>query len=326
MAVFFDPLSGNLISSPDSIQGGGTTDVLAAFANARIDLNNVTTPTAHTGMSSAAHVYSAGVSSYIDFTFDSAQPDTDYDVVVTWEIGPEFHEISAKTVNGFRAEFYDLSTGNYLSSGGVGINQPVITVYASDPITTVGGGGGGGIQPGDTIDFAPGTAAAPGLFPTGDTDTGIYSPGADTIGMSTGGTERASIDSSGNLSFDSGYGSSAVAYGCRAWVNFDGTFGTSPFTVANGGIRGSGNVSSITDNGPGNYTINYANNFPDVNYAITAYAINNDDAANAENWVVSSKLSDIYSVSQTQIRVYENTGSTTLDGIDSSRICVAVFR
>ena len=36
---------------------------------------------------------------------------------------------------------------------------------------------------------------------------------------------------------------------CKAWVNFDGTFGTSPFTEANGGIRDSFNVSSITDNG-----------------------------------------------------------------------------
>lgn len=35
-------------------------------------------------------------------------------------------------------------------------------------------------------------------------------------------TECASIDSSGNFSFNSGYGSAAKAYGCRAWVNFQG--------------------------------------------------------------------------------------------------------
>jgi len=60
--------------------------------------------------------------------------------------------------------------------------------------------------------------------------------------------------------FNSGYGSVATAYGCRAWVNFNGTG-----TVA---IRASGNVSSITDNGTGDYTVNFTNAMPDVNYSI----------------------------------------------------------
>lgn len=71
--------------------------------------------------------------------------------------------------------------------------------------------------------------------------------------------ERMRIDSSGNLQFNSGYGSVATAYGCRAWVNFNGTG-----TVA---IRASGNVSSITDNGTGNYSVNFATAMPDANYA-----------------------------------------------------------
>ena len=67
-------------------------------------------------------------------------------------------------------------------------------------------------------------------------------------------------DGSGNLQMNSGYGSMATAYGCRAWVNFNGTG-----TVA---IRASGNVSSITDNGTGDYTVNFTNAMPDANYAI----------------------------------------------------------
>lgn len=57
-------------------------------------------------------------------------------------------------------------------------------------------------------------------------------------------------------------------YVCRAWVNFDGT--TSPIA-----IRGSGNVSSITDNGAGDYTVNFASAMPDANYscAVTPVAI-----------------------------------------------------
>jgi hypothetical protein len=84
---------------------------------------------------------------------------------------------------------------------------------------------------------------------------------ADTSGVLTlqsNGTDALSVSSS-NLQFNSGYGSVATAYGCRAWVNFNGTG-----TVA---IRASGNVTSITDNGTGDYTINFTNNMPDVNYA-----------------------------------------------------------
>jgi|SRR6056300_976494 len=55
---------------------------------------------------------------------------------------------------------------------------------------------------------------------------------------------------------------SAPVYASRAWVNFNGTG-----TVA---IRASGNVSSITDNGTGNYTINFTTAMPDANYAAVA--------------------------------------------------------
>lgn len=68
----------------------------------------------------------------------------------------------------------------------------------------------------------------------------------------------------GNMSFNSGYGSAAVAYGCRAWVNFNGTG-----TVA---IRGSGNITSITDNNTGDYTLNFTNTMPDANYSISGTA------------------------------------------------------
>jgi hypothetical protein len=50
----------------------------------------------------------------------------------------------------------------------------------------------------------------------------------------------------------------APIYAARAWVNFDGTG-----TVA---IRASGNVSSITDNGTGDYTVNFTTAMEDVNY------------------------------------------------------------
>jgi len=57
---------------------------------------------------------------------------------------------------------------------------------------------------------------------------------------------------------------SAPMYAARAWVNFNGT-GTPS-------IRAGGNVSSITDNGRGDYTINFATALPDANYAIAGFA------------------------------------------------------
>jgi len=55
---------------------------------------------------------------------------------------------------------------------------------------------------------------------------------------------------------------SAPSYSARAWVNFNGTG-----TVA---IRESGNVSSITDNGTGDYTVNFTTAMPDANYVAVA--------------------------------------------------------
>lgn len=53
---------------------------------------------------------------------------------------------------------------------------------------------------------------------------------------------------------------------CRAWVNFNGTFAGN-MTIANGGIRAAFNVSSITDHAVGQYTVNFTNAMPDINFA-----------------------------------------------------------
>ena len=80
-----------------------------------------------------------------------------------------------------------------------------------------------------------------------------------TLPTTSAGTLIAA-DSSGVLQMNSGYGSNANAYGCRAWVNFNGTG-----TVA---IRASGNVSSITDNGVGDHTVNFTTAMVDANYIV----------------------------------------------------------
>ena len=109
---------------------------------------------------------------------------------------------------------------------------------------------------------------------------------------------------------------SAPKYACRAWVNFNGTG-----TVA---IRASGNVSSITDNGTGNYTVNFTTAMPDTNYAVAGWASNNDDAG-GENFAVSGNVSDTYATSAVTIRTVENSGSGTVT-TDSPKISLIVCR
>jgi hypothetical protein len=50
-------------------------------------------------------------------------------------------------------------------------------------------------------------------------------------------------------------------YPARAWVNFNGTGAVT--------IRDDGNVSSITDNATGSYSVTLTNNFGDTNGSIT---------------------------------------------------------
>lgn len=51
------------------------------------------------------------------------------------------------------------------------------------------------------LGFVAGSPIAPGLYASGDTNTGIFSPGADTLAITTGGTEVVRFDSSGNVLF-----------------------------------------------------------------------------------------------------------------------------
>jgi len=99
--------------------------------------------------------------------------------------------------------------------------------------------------------------------PSSGSNNIVLATGGDTTitnNLTVSGTGSNSI--AGTFQFNSGYGSVATAYGCRAWVNFNGTG-----TVA---IRGSGNVSSITDLGVGVYRVNLTTAMTDANYSVIA--------------------------------------------------------
>ena len=112
-------------------------------------------------------------------------------------------------------------------------------------------------------------------FSTGSgADSAIVSQAEDASGNSrlefwtdtgNGMTEKAAITASGNLQFNSGYGSVGTAYGVRAWVKYYWDSGTPT-------ISGSGNVSSMTDTATGDATINFSTALPDTVYAAVASA------------------------------------------------------
>jgi hypothetical protein len=158
-----------------------------------------------------------------------------------------------------------------------------------------------------------GNASGTGTFtiasPNSNTDRTLNLPdAAGTIQVSGNPISGTTGSFSGDLSFNSGYGSAAVAYGCRAWVNFDGT--TTPPT-----IRASGNVSSITRSATGEFQMNFTTAMPDANYSLVGTT--NDNAG------LVSTLGGTYST--TSARVYT---SVTLNGAAAnwSRTTVAVFR
>ena len=116
------------------------------------------------------------------------------------------------------------------------------------------------------------------------------------------------IDSSSNLQFNSGFGSVATAYGCRAWVNFDGTG-----TVA---INGNGNISSVVDDGIGDYLINLSTAMTDTNYTAVTGGVRTSIHASI------CIISIINSTSQINIGTTTGAGSAA----DFDKVHVSVFR
>jgi hypothetical protein len=106
----------------------------------------------------------------------------------------------------------------------------------------------------------------------------------------------------------------APIFACRAWVNFNGIG-----TVA---IRGSGNVSSITDNGIGDYTVNFTTAMPDANYV---FNLSQQETVNGITFCFPAQLLTSAPTS-TALRVGSiGSGSTSAKG-DASMYCVSIFR
>jgi len=161
---------------------------------------------------------------------------------------------------------------------------------------------------------ASGTGTLTIAAPNTNTDRTLTLPDATgTVQVSGNAISGTTGSFSGDLSFNSGYGSAAVAYGCRAWVNFNGTG-----TVA---IRASGNVSSITDNGTGDYTMNFTTAMPDANYSVTGNAESRSALSVVK--LFQTNAGALAAPTTTTARIV--TGGAAANQ-DADYICTAVFR
>jgi hypothetical protein len=105
----------------------------------------------------------------------------------------------------------------------------------------------------------------------------------------------------------------------KAWVNFNGTG-----VVA---IRASYNVSSITDNGTGLYTVNFTTAMVDVNFVVAGSATADDEAnvANGSRWLtLGSPMSN--NIGRTTSTVKVNVSYDFSNQQDGTQVNVAVFR
>jgi hypothetical protein len=104
---------------------------------------------------------------------------------------------------------------------------------------------------------------------------------------------------------------------CRAWVNFNGTD-----TVA---IRASFNVSSITDNGSGDYTMNFTTAMPDADYSVsgaTGDPTQTGAGAIAIVFFDSAFSNNGFSASSFRFRTSTEAGTVR----DPSTVCISIFR
>lgn len=240
------------VTSGSYLRGNGTNVVMSAIQVADIPtLNQNTTGTASNVTGTVAIANGGTGQTTANNAFNALAPSQ------TGNSGKYL------TTNGTDASWATISSAGTVTS--VAATVPAFLSISGSPITTSGtlaisysgtalpvANGGTGITSfGSGVATWLGTPSSANLAAAVTDETGS---GSLVFGTSPTLT-TPNIDSA-QIATVSG---SAPLYMCRAWVNFNGTG-----TVA---IRASGNVTSITDNGTGDYTVNFTTAMSDVNYA-----------------------------------------------------------
>jgi len=308
-------LTGNITVNGNSNLGNGSSDTIAVTGILNVD-------------SGVLYVDPATNKVGINDTTPSVELDVNGSVA----IGGTLNVTGATTLSNTLGVTGDITTSVIKASGSGGLT---IDSNGGTDVALFGAGGGsgttlyGGLN-GTTATFSgviyaddDTTANTPVLSFTGDTNTGIGRSAADTLDFITNGNSRFRIESTGQIKavYESQVGTDYNTqldngYLCRAWVNFNGTG-----TVA---IRASGNVSSITDHGTGDYSANFTTAMPDGNYSISACSgITPDGGTGSAGRGV--EISRNAAINSSFVRVVTLITSTTA-AYDAGNVTLAVFR
>jgi hypothetical protein len=103
---------------------------------------------------------------------------------------------------------------------------------------------------------------------------------------------------------------------CRAWVNFNGTTNVGGFCT----IRASFNVTSVADNGTGDYTVNFTTAMPDANYAV-----NGTGGFLVSTTPVIFLRDNLTAPTANAVRIGARLSSSLADN-DVERISITIFR
>lgn len=156
------------------------------------------------------------------------------------------------------------------------------------------------------------------LIQAGDSAAYIFNRANSPMIFGVNNATQLRLEQSGDLKFNSGYGSVATAYGCRAWVNFNGD------TSA---MRGYGNVSSVTRNAAGDYTVNLATAMPDTNYSYNvSFGITWGNGWAAGVWLNVNRTGGANQAPTTSTFRFFTAGDNGGTGKDATYCNVSVFR
>ena len=290
-------LTGNLTVNGNTILGNATSDTVSIAGNVSVDTNVLLVDVTNNRVG-----------------INKTSPTVDLDVVGNVAISGN------NTVGGTLGVTGNTTLSGTLGvTGDVAVNTNKFNVIASSGNTTIAGTLGitGNTTLTGQLLNSDGTASLPGISFSSDTNTGIFRSASDQIDIITGGSSRFRIESTGQIKgvYESQVGTDynttlGNGYLIRAWVKFTGAGSTT--------VEASGNVTSVTYNSTGDYTINFTTALPDANYGYSA--------ASKQNGAGLGSINYPSSVAVGSLRIVFVNTDTSPGARDQSFISVVVFR
>jgi len=182
-------------------------------------------------------------------------------------------------------------------------NKPALTINASQALTINGSISTANLSTGITSVATPTVSSTGSLVLQSNSTTGLL------------------LDASQNLLFNSGFGSNAIAYGCRAWVNFTSDGAGNPT------VRASRNITVTGTGIVGVYNIIFNTPMPDPFYSILGSACVYGFAGAAAVMIVTEYQPNPLYVTRTTLQcmvaISDNSGDALYDPFSCN---IAIFR